>query len=324
MAFRYYKGSNDYIAQTQPLIIKDPPERFKKFIKLKDKHDKKKVVDNGIDNDGFSDYPLLQLPIESCESQIHSLLKAKKTSTSLEELHSGATGVKKKATNGLTRSESASGTKKKIRTAKSPNKDYYQIWTASSSSPEEIEDAPPLPPRSLHRPLKRSNAVKGSCSNPEVPGFKPPVLRQNKPKRPEDTFQFDLIDTDEPPCYESQSQEKSNTPEKHIDVDNYISAKCVTGQKHSLDGRESTSSMSTASSTEFLNSHSPDTNMAAVKPHKKLSRQLSPEGMQPHIRLALDETVLEVPRTPLHQTTTVAPSPPSLKPHNKILARISG
>lgn len=53
--------------------------------------------------------------------------------------------------------------------------------------------APPLPPRTLHRPLERSHALNSS--------FTPPAVhRQNKPKkiqRLEDSFGFELIDTDE-------------------------------------------------------------------------------------------------------------------------------
>lgn len=124
-------------------------------------------------------------------------------------------GVKKKSA-GLVRSESTNmgGTKKKIRSKqnlKLPSKEYYQIWTAySSPSPtDETKDittpgndnfetlngsAPPLPPRtSSHRPLERSHAVSTN--------FVPPLVhRQKKPKKvqnPEDTFGFELVDTDE-------------------------------------------------------------------------------------------------------------------------------
>ncbi|XP_017785815.1 PREDICTED: E3 ubiquitin-protein ligase HECW2-like isoform X3 [Nicrophorus vespilloides] len=251
LCFRYYRQSSlDYVGQTQPLIIKDPPDKFRKFIKFKAKSG------GGIENDAFQD-----------EDHHTRLLKC---SNSLEDLSAGGVcgaggGAKKKPSSGLTRSESASGTKKKIRSAKSPSKDYFQIWTASSSSsPEEEYKAPPLPPRSLHRPLERSNAL-------------PPVLRQNKPKpvqNPEDTFSFDLIDTDEPPQYDNRIV---------IGNDNYISTK----SSLSLESTSSTSSVEVIEPSAEL----------ALKPHKKLSRQ-SEEDCK---------------LTPLHA-----------KPHNKILARISG
>lgn len=112
-----------------------------------------------------------------------------------------------------TETSSANGTKKKIRanvatlTAKphQSQQEYYSIWTARESyesNPEEmliIEDldvmaavteiaiAPPLPPRnssnSSHRPLERS--------------WPPRISRNNKPNT-NDTFTFDIIDTDEP------------------------------------------------------------------------------------------------------------------------------
>lgn len=53
--------------------------------------------------------------------------------------------------------------------------------------------APPLPPRTLHKPLERCHAL-GTPFTPPV------VLRQNKPRKIqklEDTFNFELIDTDE-------------------------------------------------------------------------------------------------------------------------------
>lgn len=174
LCFRYYGGSTlDCIAQTEPLITKDPPDKFRKYIKYKSK------LTNGIENGGFQD-----------ESEITI-----KTSNSLENLSTiqnneeNRTGVKKKSPRGLTRSESTniSGTKKKIKSSKSPNKEYYQLWAATSSSETDTnkledgyvkdfdEKAPPLPPRTLHRPLERSHALSSS--------FKPPVvLRQNKPK----------------------------------------------------------------------------------------------------------------------------------------------
>lgn len=183
LCFRYYGGSTlDCIAQTEPLIMKAPPDKFKKFIKYKSKHS------NGIENGGFQDEPEITL----------------KTSNSLEDLSTiqkneeNRTGVKKKSPRGLTRSESIniSGTKKKIKSSKSPSKEYYQLWAATSTSETDnnnkLEDgydkdldekAPPLPPRSLHRPLERSHALHSN--------FKPPiVLRQNKPKVISSFFRF--------------------------------------------------------------------------------------------------------------------------------------
>ncbi|XP_050314008.1 E3 ubiquitin-protein ligase HECW2-like [Anthonomus grandis grandis] len=97
------------------------------------------------------------------------------------------------------------GTKKKIRSKKSPNKEYFHIWnTYSSPSPDEENKSlegmlkleslkPMLPPRSqFHRPLERSHAlgVSLNCSS---------TAMKNKPItfNVEDTFNFDIIDTDD-------------------------------------------------------------------------------------------------------------------------------
>lgn len=178
LCFRYYSGSTlDCIAQTEPLITKTPPDKFKKYVKYKTK-----LQSNGVENGGFQDEADEEITL--------------KTSNSLEDLSTihqkneeNRTGVKKKSPRGLTRSESTNvnGTKKKIRNSRSLSKEYYQLWAATSSPEAETakledgfdkdmeEKAPPLPPRSLHRPLERSHALSSS--------FKPPiVLRQNKPK----------------------------------------------------------------------------------------------------------------------------------------------
>uniref|UniRef100_A0A1Y1MKH9 Uncharacterized protein n=1 Tax=Photinus pyralis TaxID=7054 RepID=A0A1Y1MKH9_PHOPY len=89
LCFRYYGGSTlDCLAQTEPLIIKEPVDKFKKFIKSKHK-----AKCNGIENDGFQDEPAF-LPL--------------KTSNSLEDLRIPSpkdeiqSGVKKKTDNGPT------------------------------------------------------------------------------------------------------------------------------------------------------------------------------------------------------------------------------
>lgn len=199
MCFRYYGGPTlDCLAQTEPLIIKEPADKLKKFIK------RQKSKCNGIENNGFQDEPLL-LPLK-----ISSSLEDLRSHPPKEEIQSG---VKKKLSTGLRRSESTSmrGAKKKVRqnvSPKSPNKEYYQIWAATSTSSVtdkrdsdssgtnallDDESAPPLPPRAIHKPLERSKAVNGIFSPPAV-------LRSRKPKKnqkPEDTFSFELIDIDE-------------------------------------------------------------------------------------------------------------------------------
>ncbi|KAJ8722435.1 hypothetical protein PYW07_003615 [Mythimna separata] len=87
----------------------------------------------------------------------------------------------------------------------SPGTEYYKIWSPknpckimkfvydveSANVPSEAEKSPvpPLPPRQSHKPLERMHAL----SPPQVP-------RHRKPKKltkPEDAFNFELIDTDE-------------------------------------------------------------------------------------------------------------------------------
>lgn len=240
-------------------------------------------------------------------------------------------GVRRKSPIECTNNENAlvaSGTKKKVRpniNAKSPNKEYYQIWTtaenskltdapsasAADDSNEFKEEAPPLPPRALHRPLERSHAF-------PVP---PVVPRQHKPKKsqvkPEDSFGFELIDVDEPlialttqspspvppvvpiriesPDHvDVERQQKHLKPMMHlskaIGSDNYITTvlpKNVLRNTSSPVLNESKcshhSSLSNCSSTSTSTSISSGSEeqfpgvpeATDLKPHKPLSRQLS-------------------------------------------------
>lgn len=324
LCFRYYDGSTlDYLAQTDSLIIKHPTDKLKKLIKVKNRH-----KCNGIENDAFQD-----------ESEIPAL----KSSNSLEDLNTTSdelfAGVKKKSVNGLVRSESTNmgGTKKKIRSKfaqKSPSKEYYQIWTAYSTETKDSacsldfdgQLAPPLPPRTLHRPLERSHALNANFSPPEV-------LRQNKPKqiqKPEDTFNFELIDTDED--YKTSSPASSisdiditlstnkikaaflENGKKLIGSDNYITtvlsknldpnSSPISNNAHlSLKSQNSHSSLSTQSSSSLDAVDGSEVSDLSLKPHKPLSRQI-PEGES---------------HTPLHKAKIDI-----MKPHNKILERVAG
>lgn len=326
LCFRYYDSSTlECLAHTKPLVIKEAADKIRKFIKSKHK-----TGCNGIENIAFQD-----------ETDTPKL----KSSNSLEELTSNNKdlfpGVKKKCTkNGLVRSESTNigGTKKKIRPkviARSPSKEYYQIWTASTSSQNakdvervcEKQTAPPLPPRALHRPLERSHALHD--------GFKPPVVpRQHKPKlvqKPEDTFGFDLIDTDEAgrliptpsknlekslvleevelpatPSHKMKAALKENG-RRLIGSDNYIttvlsknlnleqtnSSPFKENNAHpSLEAKDSQSSLSThsSSSLECMDSSEPSSHLL-LKPHKPLTRQLSPlRKPEPHL-VKLEEKI---------------------------------
>uniref|UniRef100_A0A1Y1ML87 HECT-type E3 ubiquitin transferase n=1 Tax=Photinus pyralis TaxID=7054 RepID=A0A1Y1ML87_PHOPY len=336
LCFRYYGGSTlDCLAQTEPLIIKEPVDKFKKFIKSKHK-----AKCNGIENDGFQDEPAF-LPL--------------KTSNSLEDLRIPSpkdeiqSGVKKKLITGLRRSESTnmSGVKKKVRQAqKSPSKEYYQIWAATSSicsddkrnsdsSTNSIQDeeAPPLPPRALHRPLERSNAVNGL--------FTPPaVLRSHKPKKirkPEDTFGFELIDIDELSrkgsknangVVELNDKLKSalldnskigsdnyitTTLMKNLDLDNASPCKEQVTPHTSLENKESQSSISTYS-TSSLDSVENDTK-TQVKPHKPLIRQTSQN-------CECEATKANLPED--NSTTSDEPVAKTIeKPQVKALARVA-
>ncbi|XP_063378393.1 E3 ubiquitin-protein ligase HECW2 isoform X1 [Cydia fagiglandana] len=91
----------------------------------------------------------------------------------------------------------------------SPGTEYYKIWSPKNPCkimkfvyeveggkvPEEgpRSPGPPLPPRAAHKPLERSRALSPPAHPPQVP-------RHRKPKKlskPEDSFNFELIDTDE-------------------------------------------------------------------------------------------------------------------------------
>ncbi|KAG7207270.1 hypothetical protein KM043_008944 [Ampulex compressa] len=78
--------------------------------------------------------------------------------------------------------------------------EYYQLWrsTGGLSSPESLYDTlypnpPPLPPRTTHRPLHRSNAL--PTGPPELP--KRHLQKYPAPLHPEDCFGFEIVDVDE-------------------------------------------------------------------------------------------------------------------------------
>ncbi|RZB39160.1 E3 ubiquitin-protein ligase HECW2 [Asbolus verrucosus] len=347
LCFRYYDGSTlDYLAQTDSLIIKHPTDKLKKFIKVKQRH-----KCNGIENDAFQD-----------ESEIPTL----KGSNSLEDLNTTKdelfSGVKKKAINGLVRSESTNmgGTKKKIRSKhnpKSPSKEYYQIWTAYSSNTadgsKEGENAcsfdfnseqiaPPLPPRTTHRPLERSHALVAP----------PAVLRQNKPKKiqkPEDTFNFELIDTDEDYKTSSPASSASDVDmnlssthkikaaflengKKLIGSDNYITtvlsknldtiSSPLANAHLSVEPKDSQSSTQSSSSVDIVDGEI--NSDLSLKPHKPLTRQGSLQ--KPEIRedITLEEatTSMEVSPTPIHKPKVELRE--FVRPHPKALDRVAG
>ncbi|KAK5644353.1 hypothetical protein RI129_005653 [Pyrocoelia pectoralis] len=351
LCFRYYGGPTlDCLAQTEPLIIKEPTDKLKKFIKSKHK-----AKFNGIENDGFQDEPTF-LPL--------------KTSNSLEDLRITSTkdeiqsGVKKKLITGLRRSESTnmSGVKKKVRQVqKSPSKEYYQIWAATSSictddkinsdsstnSIQDEEAAPPLPPRTLHRPLERSNAVNGLFTPP------PAVLRSHKPKKirkPEDSFGFELIDIDE---FSKKVTTNSNangavelndklktallenskaiigsdnyittTLMKNLDLENASPCKEQITPHASLENKESQSSISTYS-TSSLDSVENDTKTSIqIKPHKPLIRQTSNSK---NCEFETSKTNLQETASATSEESTSEETVPKTieKPQLKALARVA-
>ena len=80
--------------------------------------------------------------------------------------------------------------------------EYYQLWrsTGGPSSPESLYETlypnpPPLPPRSAHKPLHRTNAI--LSVPPELPKKCTPKF--SAPVHPEDCFGFEIVDVDEAP-----------------------------------------------------------------------------------------------------------------------------
>ncbi|CAH1115246.1 unnamed protein product [Psylliodes chrysocephalus] len=341
LCFRYYDGTSlDYIAQSDPLIIKHPVDKIKKLIKIK------KQKCNGIENDAFQD--------ES--DQIH--LKPSNSLENLENSEQIISGAKKKSPNGLTMS-TLGGTKKKVRSTnspRSPSREYYQIWDASSSpSPESEENAcgmdfttdaaaPPLPPRTLHKPLERCHAL-GTPFTPPV------VLRQNKPRKIqklEDTFNFELIDTDED--YKSFGTTSTSSAsdvdittntnnkikaaliengKKLIGCDNYIST--VLSKSKDLESspqnthlgiekKDSQSSVSTQSSCSGSGSGSCSTDMVdgdtnidlSSKPHRPLTR----------VTQELESSQEEPCHTPLHRPRAECREF-MMRPQSKALQRVA-
>lgn len=240
-------------------------------------------------------------------------------------------------------------------TARSPSKEYYQIWAATSNEnaketdncdSNDKEPAPPLPPRSLHRPLERSHALNN--------GFKPPVVpREHKPKvvrKPEDAFEFDLIDTDE--TDKSLSPQVSETDRKLkaaliengrrlIGSDNYVTTVLTkhldlerrnsSPQHAPLEGKDSQSSISAYSSSSVENvDHDPGSSHLLLKPHKPLARQISPsrknEPPQVPNECCSSKDDLQERSSSSSDTTTdeiTDREAAALRPHPRALARIA-
>ncbi|XP_060527932.1 E3 ubiquitin-protein ligase HECW2 isoform X2 [Cylas formicarius] len=309
LCFRYYDAASlEYLAQSDPLIIKHRLGKLKKTAKSKGESGC-----NGIENDAFEDetaVPGAHLEFSRALKKSNSLetLDSFKTSTSTEDLD-----MTKPQTSGMGNRSPINGfhfdtvdwckERSSGDTSNGLGKEYYQIWTScSSSSPDEesksldsangvTDEAPPLPPRKLHRPLKRSHAV-GSRFNPPV------VQREYKPKKPqtlEDTFTFELIDTDEECSSSSQASTSyadlpSNAPvqklkaslaengKKLIGCDNYIRTvlsknleSSPINAHQSLESNNSSSTQSSGSSTDVVDGEI--NSDLASKPHKPLTRQ---------------------------------------------------
>lgn len=228
-------------------------------------------------------------------------------------------------------------------TARSPSKEYYQIWAATSAeNAKEMdscdnnhkEPAPPLPPRTLHRRLERSKAFEGN-------GFVPPVVsREHKPKvvrKPEDTFEFDLIDTDEtdkslsPQVSEGDRKLKVALIEngrRLIGSDNYVTTVLSknldienrNSSPHApLEGKDSQSSVSTysSSSLEAVDNEACSSHLL-LKPHKPLARQVSPSRLNEPPNEPVKQSLQE--KTSSSSDEVVAES---AKPHPRALARIA-
>lgn len=322
------------LAQSDPLIIKEPEEpnvKPRRFVRVKPSIQ----INNGIENIAFENTE--ELEKISKKDNIQS-------------------GVRRKSPNENQNSESncvRGGTKKKVRpniNGKSPNKEYYQIWTAENPKVENVEEnceeAPPLPPRSLHRPLERSNAFPV-----------PPVLRHQKPKKvlkPEDSFGFELIDVDEPLFEKTFLEDEKKSPKKTIGSDNYITT--FVPKKISSPKIIETQSNCSSSSEEALDiqntpkTHKPLSRQVSNASKfdspkdtpKKLTKKLSTESSSSdsdrkdtEITNNLTGTPLYVPKrleknldtslaSPLHlPTNKKEPSLPT-RPHPKALARVAG
>lgn len=208
------------------------------------------------------------------------------------------------------------------------------------------EPAPPLPPRALHRPLERSHALND--------GFKPPAVpREHKPKvvrKPEDTFEFDLIDTDE--TDKSLSPQVSETDRKLkaaliengrrlIGSDNYVTTvlsknldlerRNSSPQHAPVEGKDSQSSISaySSSSVETVDQEPGSSHLLLLKPHKPLARQISPsrKNEPPQVpNQCCSKDDLQERSSSSSDTTTdeiTDREAAALKPHPRALARIA-
>lgn len=174
--------------------------------------------------------------------------------------------------------------------------------------------APPLPPRTLHRPLERSHALNSS--------FTPPAVhRQNKPKkiqRLEDSFGFELIDTDEE--YKSYGTASTTSSLSDADVtstpihkvknlvgcDNYITT-VLSKSKHLESSHMLVEKNDGPNSFDVIDGPAATVDELLSNPHKPLSRQ------RPEIETALEDL-----------QHVLQPKPREIiKPHPKALHRVA-
>lgn len=177
--------------------------------------------------------------------------------------------------------------------------------------------------------------------------------REHKPKvvrKPEDAFEFDLIDTDEtdkslsPQVSESDRKLKAALIEngrRLIGSDNYVTTvlsknldleRSNSSPLHApLEGKDSQSSISTYSSSSVETvDHDPGSSHLLLKPHKPLARQISPsrknESPQTPNECSSTKEVLQDKSSSSSDTTTdeiTDREAATLKPHPRALARIA-
>lgn len=171
--------------------------------------------------------------------------------------------------------------------------------------------------------------------------------REHKPKvvrKPEDTFEFDLIDTDETDKSISETDRKLKAAliengRRLIGSDNYVTtvlSKNLDLEKRNssplhvpLEGKDSQSSISTYSSSSIeAVDRDPGSSHLLLKPHKPLARQISPSRKNESPQVPNEcstKEILQEKSSSSSDTTTdeiTDREAAALRPHPRALARI--
>ncbi|KAL1138157.1 hypothetical protein AAG570_009849 [Ranatra chinensis] len=361
MCFRYYSGlSFSCLAQSEPVDIESVYKQSRDKNKLKDSFKKREIPRPG-DLARLRSKPSSNCSSESeSEPETSSRYRKKgwkllKKKSSLpngfvhqQDKEESDTDSSRNSSKDLATWNSHETAQKTLDIVEPENSEYFPIWSQKSpvkppaaSVYETLyptsskEDPPPLPPRTFppkHKPLERTRAVTSLRKPPEIhrknkPNCEGPTLppRPKKITNPEDSFTFEIVDTDElsnasslqsfervvetDSGLEGEGEAPLATPEQDNSLaDNGHRPVHRTGSPLPSTSTSTDSGVVTANSSEgaaaVTHSSSSDSLEeprcgSPLRAHRPLSRQASHPPDRPHNRL-LSRLAPQCPPTPTH------------------------